>query len=659
MCGIAGVLALSGDLDARTLTAMGDAIAHRGPDHSGQWVDLHAGVGLAHRRLAIVDVSPAGEQPMRSFCGRYVMVFNGEVYNHLALRHELSSGEIAWRGRSDTETLLGGFSTWGIERTLERSVGMFAIALWDRQDSVLHLIRDRFGEKPLYYGWQSGTLLFGSELKALRVHPRFSADVDRVALQSMLKLGHVPSSCSIYTGISKVPPGSIVSIPWHSGNRVAGNARISTYWRVADVAERCAADPFVGDDRVAVDRLEALLVDAVALQSEADVPLGAFLSGGIDSSMIVALLQRASTRAVKTFTIGFSEAQYNEAQHGKEMAAHLGTSHAELLVTAREAIAVACELPHVYDEPFADASQIPTLLVSRLARRHVTVSLSGDAGDELFGGYGRYIYASRVERARSRLPSGLRRMLAQSAASISPASWDKSGEWLGRLAGRKHGKPQLGAKIGRLGYMLGASSPSDVYARAVSRWPGAPPVVLGASDSASVLSPEQTAQFNASRPIEQSMMIADSLGYLPDGILVKLDRASMGASLESRVPFLDHRVAEFAWRLPLTLKLRDGQGKWLLRQVLQRYVPLDLIERPKMGFSVPIGDWLRGPMRDWAEDLLDERRMRGEGFLNPRPILTMWRAHLDKSADLSEPLWSVLMFQAWLRMQRATPLRDA
>jgi asparagine synthase (glutamine-hydrolysing) len=649
MCGFTGYLASNNQAFESsaepTLRRMANAIVHRGPDSDGYWTDPAAGIGLAHRRLAIVDLSPAGAQPMASGSGRYVIAFNGEIYNHPRLRQMLEAegrGGATWRGHSDTETLLAGFDAWGIEGTLQRTIGMFAIALWDRQTRVLTLARDRVGEKPLYYGWQGqgngAAFLFGSELSALRRHPAFAATVNRDALALYMRHNCIVGEHSIYSGIRKLPPGHLLTV-----SAAAPEPVVRQWWSVAAVAEQGVAQPFAGTPDQAVDELDALLRDAVAQQMMADVQLGAFLSGGIDSSTVVALMQAQSSRPVRTFSIGFHEEGYNEAEHAKAVAKHLGTDHTELYVTPEQALAVIPKLPALYSEPFADSSQIPTFLVSQLARQHVTVSLSGDAGDELFCGYNRYSMTARWWHKLSRLPLPLRRLLARAITAVPPGAWDK-------LAG---GLPmsRVGDKLHKGAALLGSRNVADLYRGMVSHWTDPASVVLGATDPATVLTGLAPA-FKGLGDVER-MMALDMLSYLPDDILAKVDRAAMGVSLETRVPFLDHRVVEFAWSLPLAYKLRGGVTKWPLRQVLYRHVPRELIERPKMGFGVPIDHWLRGPLRDWAETLLAEPRLRAEGYFNPEPIRRKWVEHLSGQRNWQYHLWDVLMFQAWLEQQRS------
>lgn len=650
MCGLTGFF----QSDAyrismhQVVTRMSDAIAHRGPDDSGAWVDESAGLALGHRRLSILDLSPAGHQPMSSVCGRYVIVFNGEIYNHGDLRNHLAAegAAPAWRGHADTETLLAGIAAWGVEKTLQATVGMFAIALWDRLDRVLTLARDRMGEKPLYYGWQGNALLFGSELKALKAHPSFRGEVDRDALTLLLRHNCIPAPYSIYRGIAKLMPGHYLRIPL-GDVATAKAARPMAYWRLNDVVERGLANPFIGGPSDAVDALHAQLTSSIDAQMLSDVPLGAFLSGGVDSSTIVALMQARSRQPVRTFSIGFDESGYDEAVYAKAVAQHLKTEHTELYVRPEDALAVIPRLPSMYCEPFSDSSQIPTFLVSQMARQHVTVALSGDGGDELFGGYNRYLSARKTWEQMQRLPAFVRHVAAGTLRSLSPASWDKFFELTKHLLPRRLHLATPGDKAHKLANVLALSDGQAFYRQLTSHWQDPANIVIGAREPRTLLTdPSAWPQTDG---LAHAMMAMDAQTYMADDILVKVDRAAMAASLETRVPMLDHRVVELAWRMPLDLKIRDGQGKWLLRQVLYRHVPRELIERPKMGFGIPLDRWLRGPLRDWAEDLLEERNLRKEGYFKPAPIQKMWAEHLSGRRNWQHHLWDVLMFQAWLR----------
>lgn len=651
MCGLAGFLNLNGgfraDAARDAALAMAASLRHRGPDDEGVWLDEHAGVALSHRRLAILDLSPQGHQPMVSACGRYVIAFNGEIYNHAELRKtlEVEGRAPAWRGHSDTETMLAAIACWGLEAALRRFVGMFAFALWDRQERVLHLARDRFGEKPLYYGRMGNVFLFGSELKALQRHPAWRGEIDRNVLALFMRHSYVPVPYSIFKGIAKLPPGTCLSLVAESW----GEAVPRPYWSARTMAESGVANPFSGSSDQAVDMLDGLLRATMREQMIADVPLGAFLSGGVDSSLVVALMQAQSSRPVKTFTIGFSEAQYNEAEHAKAVARHLGTEHTELYVTPDETREVIPGLPGIYDEPFADSSQIPTFLVAKLARQHVTVSLSGDGGDELFGGYNRYLWADRIWRKVRWLPKSGRHALGGMLTLLPPRVWDRLFQHV--PAALRQRTP--GDKLHKLAEVLAADTPEQVYLNLVSLWKAPAALVLGSREPLTRLT---DSSHRAALPdFIQRMMLLDAMSYLPDDIMTKVDRAAMSVSLETRAPFLDPRIAEFAWRLPLTMKIRDGKGKWPLRQVLYRYVPENLIERPKMGFGVPIGSWLRGPLINWAEDLLDEGRLREEGFFDPAQIRSKWQEHLSGRRNWQYALWNVLMFQEWRARQESNP----
>jgi asparagine synthase (glutamine-hydrolysing) len=650
MCGITGFLDTSRRRDDDALTAtvgrMRDSLRHRGPDDAGQWSDPEVGIALGFRRLAILDLTERGHQPMCSPDGRYYLVFNGEIYNHHGLRDELERLGLVFRGSSDTEVMLAAFSRWGIEKTLPKLNGMFATAVWDRQERTLSLARDRMGEKPLYYGWVGRSFVFGSELKALRSHPDFHPEVDREALTLFFRHKYVPAPWSIYRGISKLLPGTSLTLK-EATPGVTPEPR--AYWTVASAVERGRREPFEAGDDEALEELDTLLRDAVGMRMEADVPLGAFLSGGVDSSAVVALMQAQSSARVKTFTIGLREPGYDESAFARTVAGHLGTEHKDITVTPEEARAVIPLLPRLYDEPFADSSQVPTYLVSQLAVDHVTVALSGDGGDEVFGGYNRYQRISSVWSRVGWLPAPARSAAARALSFVPARIVDRAFERFPRFARGEAGQ-RPGDKLQKFARALAASDPDDMYSRLVSHWDPPAPLVVGGSEPRSRLA---DADGPEGLTAAERAMYLDSMTYLPDDILAKVDRASMGVSLEARAPFLDHRVVEFAWRLPLRMKVRDGEGKWLLRRVLDRYVPRGLVDRPKAGFGVPIGDWLRGPLRPWAEELFDESRLRGEGFVNPELVRRRWAEHVSGRHNWQYPLWDVLMFQSWLEAERS------
>ena len=652
MCGIAGFVAFHAATDVMSLRAIGEAmaraVAHRGPDDADTWADAASGVSLAFRRLSIVDLSQAGRQPMHSHDGRLVMVFNGEIYNVSEVRTALEAvrGRIVWRGHSDTEVLLEAFVTWGIESTLKRVVGMFAIAVWDRESRRLTLARDRIGEKPLYYGtFGSGistTLVFGSELKALCAHPAFRGEIDRESLTLYARLGCVPGERSIYRGVHKLLPGAWIEF---TPERQRAEARI--YWSQWQVALQGTLNPSRASEDELAGELDGLLRRAVKAQMQADVPLGAFLSGGIDSSTVVSLMQAQSSKPVHTFTIGFAEAAYNEAEHAKSVAAHLGTQHTELYVTSEHARSVIPLLPHIYDEPFADSSHIPTFLVSQLARRDVTVSLSGDGGDELFGGYYRYHVAQQMLQTLARMPGPLRRLSGGALRAMPVFGWDAMFAVAGPILPERLKVANPGQKIHKFADVIGRATLQSVYERLMSHWSDPEAIVVGGREPVTLLT-DHSPIAALGQPLSL-MTFLDMVGYLPDYILAKVDRASMAVSLESRMPLLDHRVVEFAWRVPVHMKVRDGQGKVLLKRVLERYVPRALFERQKMGFGVPIDSWLRGPLREWADHLLDPAVLRSQGHFNEAPITRAWREHRSGRGEYHNALWVVLMFQAWLQ----------
>ena len=653
MCGLTGFL---WNQKARynigsQLKSMTDSIAHRGPDGEGFWFDEGVRVAIGHRRLSVLDLSSAGHQPMHSTSGQYIVAFNGEIYNHLDLREELDNELnrlIDWSGHSDTETLLLCFETWGVDTTLQKVNGMFAIALYDTKHNSLYLIRDRMGEKPLYYGWSGDSFLFGSELKSLKAFDDFSGEIDCNALALYLKYDYVPSPYSIYKGIKKIPIGGYIKVDmvdnvWSRD----GVSDINYYWSMNDIAKSGKGiNKFNGSDEDAIQELDDLLSSAIKRQMLSDVPLGAFLSGGIDSSVVAALMQKQSKKKIKTFTIGFNEKHYNEAEYAKEVALHLGTEHTELYISPEQAIDVISRLPEVYDEPFADSSQIPTILVSKLAKRHVTVSLSGDGGDELFGGYNRYFMADRAWNKIEKIPFAVRKIISKGIILLSPKVWSFLINNAFKLLPKRFSMAHPGDKIYKLSKMLLSDNIYNVYDGLVSHWDNSFEVVIDCKKKA-----RNTGENINLAHSEEGMMLLDSITYLPDDILHKVDRAAMSVSLETRAPFLDKNVVKFSWRLPFNMKIRDSQGKWILRKVLDRYVPKELIDRPKMGFGVPIDSWLRGPLREWAEELLSEERLKNDGYFHVKPIREKWNEHLSGHRNWQYHLWSVLMFQVWLDSQ--------
>jgi len=640
MCGIAGMVdwraATSADALRSIADAMIETVRHRGPDAGDVWVEAEGGVALGQRRLAIIDLSPGGAQPMHSADRRFVITFNGEIYNYRDIRRELQAAGHSMRSDSDTEVLLEACALWGVEAAIERAIGMFAFALWDRKTRSLTLARDRLGIKPLYYAASPERILFASQLKAFRPAPHWKPTIDEDAVVGYLRHAYIAQPRTIYREAEKLAPGHILTL------REGSTSSPKCFWdlRGIAVAGQRRNDP-VPDPREAADRLDALLRDSVKLRMIADVPLGAFLSGGIDSSTVVALMQAQSTRAVKTFSIGFHESGYDEAQCAKQVAAHLGTDHTEFYVEPRHALDVIPHLADWFDEPFADPSQIPTYLVSELTRKHVTVALSGDGGDELFAGYNRYVWAERLARAVNLVPRPLRGASAAALRALAPQTWN-------RLFGFVPAawRPALpGDKLHKITTLLDNPQPDAIYRRLVSQWERPEEVAAaGREPRGPMWDPTIARDFHDLVP---RMQLLDMITYLPDDILTKVDRATMAVGLEGRVPLLDHRVVAYSWSLPLEFKLRGGRSKWLLRQVLDRYVPRSLIDRPKMGFGVPIDAWLRGPLREWAESLLAPARLASDGFVRVEPVRRAWREHLEGSRNWQYPLWTVLMLQAW------------
>ena len=648
MCGIAGLLDVGGRVEgvaslAAIAEAMSDTLRHRGPDDGGCWHDSTGAVALSHRRLAILDLSVLGHQPMTSETGRYVTTYNGEIYNFRLLHRELSAARHQFRGGSDTEVLLAAIEHWGLNAALDRITGMFGFALWDRQRRELHLVRDPLGEKPLYYTWLGSHLVFGSELKALRAHPAFAAPTSREALTLLLRHGYIPAPYSIHDQVWKLPAGSVLTV---SADGPPGHGQPRQYWSLREVALRGQADPFTGSTDEAVDELAKLLAASVRGRLEADVPLGAFLSGGVDSSAVAALAQAESSGPIKTFTVAMEDQRLDEAADARAVAAHLGTDHHEVSCTPTDALDLVPRLPDMYDEPFADPSQLPTALISAVARQHVTVCLSGDGGDEVFGGYNRYVLGGKAWQSIQRTPAVARRMASRLLFAAEQDTWDRIGSVVNRLLPAGARQRSYGVKAHKLAGLLSATSEQALFLRLVSHWQDPTAVVHGVAEPLTAVTdgsawPELTD--NTAR-----MLLIDGVTTLPDDMLVKVDRASMAASLETRLPLLDPAVVEFAWRLPMEFKIRGGTGKWVLRHVLHRHVPRELVERPKMGFDPPLGDWLRGPLREWAEDLLDPRRIADQGFLDPIAMRKTWDEHLVGKRNHDYALWAVLMFQAYL-----------
>jgi asparagine synthase (glutamine-hydrolysing) len=637
MCGIAGFFdprGLDSEVALVTLERMVNRLHHRGPDDSGLWVDERLGVALGHRRLSILDLSRGGHQPMVSHSGRYLVVFNGEIYNHLEVRNDLDDVVSSWRGNSDTETLLQAIEEWGLDAALKRSTGMFAFALWDNQDRSLTLVRDRLGEKPVYYGWQGGNFLFGSELKALVAHPYFKGEVNREALPLYLQCGYMPNQYSIYHDIYKLLPGTYLKID--ASNRGA-TPLPTTYWSLSEHVERTGSTVFQGTEKDAVAGLKSRLQQSIALELRADVPVGAFLSGGLDSSTVVALMQEQSIRPIKTFTIGFEQDRYNEAVFAKKVAEELGTDHTELYVTANEARDVIPKLTEIYDEPFGDSSAIPTYLVAQLASEQVTVALSGDGGDELLGGYSRYSKMEKIWSLLDHFPLSLRQLLAGVHVRSSVFS---------AVLGDEQRR-----KFTLLGALLGTENVENFQSAYTAQWRHSENLVPNVEAHPLAFN---SIGCSSGKSLVERMMYADTMGYLPNDILQKVDRAAMANSLETRVPMLDHRIVEYLWSLPPEIRLKGSSNKWMLKQILSEYVPLKLFDRPKMGFGVPVDEWLRGPLKDWAEELLSERRLLDQGFLKPKIIRARWHEHLAGAANWRDPLWTILSFQAWVEKTHST-----
>lgn len=662
MCGIAGIF-IAGNNNQGSLNTelivnrMLDSLAHRGPDDRGVWVGEQSRLVLGHRRLSIIDLSPLGKQPMSSASGRYQIVFNGEIYNFKKIREELEKYGIIFRGHSDTEVLLAAIEHWGIDSAIKKTEGMFAIAIWDTRNKTITLVRDRLGEKPLYYGWVENNFVFASELKAFTKFSGWVGEINREALSLFMRFGYIPEPYSIYTGVYKLTPGCSITfratdisdknfspVPLNEINNLK---RPCQYWSVKKTAEENIRSGKNLSETEAIEQLDLVLSEAVKDQMVADVPLGAFLSGGIDSSTIVALMQKQSIKPVNTFTMGFDVEEYDEAVFARDIAKHLKTNHTEMYVSGYDALNVIPDLPTIYDEPFSDSSQIPTYLVSELARKHVTVSLSGDGGDELFAGYNRYLWSEKVWNRIKGVPSPLKELISKLMLIPSTHSLDKTYNLLKAVLPERLQQNHPGYKIHKLAKILNNSSVDEMYLNLMSYWNNPLDIVKGCSEPESVIT--STNYLDKNQDKMNDMLYWDLTSYLPGDNLVKLDRASMAVSLETRVPMLNHRVVELAWKLPLSMKVRNGKGKWILRQVLYKYVPEELMDRPKRGFSVPIGEWLRGSLRDWAEDLLDYKKLDEEGYLNPEPIHKIWKEHIAGNRNCQMQLWPVLMFQAWHR----------
>jgi len=638
VCGISGIWRFNGARESSLQmqsSAMTGAIAYRGPDGDGTWTDTDAGIALGHRRLAIVDLTPTGVQPMHSIDGRFVITYNGELYNTADIAAELA---MSFRGTSDTEVLVEAIARFGIDDALQRANGLFAFAVFDRKTRTLHLARDRLGIKPLYWTRQNGAFAFASELKALRTLKDFEFVIDPAAVGAYLRHACVPAPATIYRNVAKLLPGQRLAV-------TAQGSTAHSYWDLTAVASAGQAELDLRPDAEVVDELAALLADSVKRQMVSDVPLGAFLSGGIDSSTVVALMRAAGNGPVRTFTIGFREKAFNEADEARKVARHLGTDHTELILSADDALALVPKLPTMYDEPFADSSQLPTYLVSQLARQHVTVALSGDGGDEAFGGYVRYQGVDRLWRAIRYVPRFGRRLCSEAIRFLSPAAWDA----ITPIVPRRLRPTHFGDKMIKGAALLEAEDPLDMYRRLISQWAKPMAVVNGGKEANGWI--ERCGPGCQALDTTARMRLIDMMGYLPDDVLTKVDRASMAVSLEVRVPLLDHRVIEYAWRLPTERLIGDGKGKRPLRAVLARHLPPKMFERPKMGFGVPIGAWLSGPLREWAEDLLSPQSLAADGLLNADTIRARFAEHVSGRRNWQHALWTVLQFQAWRREQ--------
>ena len=647
MCGINGFYSKSLSTFHNVIVKMNSAISYRGPDSNGTWTDKSSGIVLGHQRLSIIDLSVSGNQPMRSSSGRFILTYNGEVYNHLEIRKELEKNNfnIKWRGFSDTETLLEAIDFWGIEKSLQKIDGMFAFGLWDQKNRCLILARDRIGEKPLYFGWQGKTInkvfLFGSELKSLKVHPQFEGVINRNAVALQLRHNCIPAPYSIYNDIYKLLPGHYLQLnEYDLKNNLLPSPK--KYWSLTDCAIHGNNNQLtLGKEEIQKD-LETHLINSVKKQMISDVPLGAFLSGGIDSSTVVALMQSQSFQPVNTFTIGFAENEYNESQYAKKIAKHLGTNHSELYVSSKTAMEVIPKLPTIYDEPFSDSSQIPTFLVSQFAKQNIKVALSGDGGDELFCGYTRHAISKNFLNISRLIPLTFRKIISNGIKSVSPQSWNRLSKFLPGL----NNYSKFGDKIHKGADILNARTLFDIYYILCSHWQNPTKTVINSEEPGTFLTDLRPKLKGLNS--QQQMMVLDFITYLPNDILVKVDRAAMSSSLETRIPFLDHKLIEYVWKIPHSLKFRNGNGKWILKKILNKYVPKNLTERPKMGFEIPIGSWLRGPLRDWAENLLNKKRLQQEKYFNPELIRDKWEEHLSGKKNWQYDLWDILMFQAWI-----------
>ena len=647
MCGITGFISpyLSKNNFKQNISCMTNKLEHRGPDDEGIWFDADSGVALGHSRLSIVDLSSAGHQPMISGCGRYYIVFNGEIYNHKSLRKKLSDS-INWQSHSDTETLINAISQWGLKKTLSKLLGMFAFAIWDRKQHKLTIVRDRLGEKPLYFGFNGKTLLFGSELKAIEAFPGESLNINKDSLEQYLRYGYVPAPYSIYKGIYKLSPGNFIEFSLEDV-KAKSIPKSLKYWSLTSIIKKHQTKEFLGSDIEATNQLENLLKKSISGQLLGDVPLGAFLSSGVDSSTVVSLMQTQSSNPINTFTIGFKEFGYDESESAKEISSFLGTNHCELFLTPKDALNIIPRLPTIYDEPFSDVSQIPTFLISQFASNNVKVCLSGDGGDELFCGYSRHIAGPRILRILKNIPFKLRNIISNFIQKIPPSKWDDF-YYACEIFLPRHLRINLpGIKIYKISDLIKYETLYEIYLSLISSWSSPHEIILDKNDNKE-FEDFEFSNIKLKDPFHQ-IMCMDTLNYLPNDILVKIDRAAMASSLETRLPLLDHRVIEFAWKTPLNMKLKDNQSKWLLRQVLKRYLPDNLIEGPKKGFSVPIAQWLRGPLKNWADDLLDEKLIFSQNYFSAKPIKIKWEEHLSGKQDWSKQLWTILMFQSWLQ----------